>query len=259
MALNKMNILLNKIERRLGTKPLMLPDDISKDTWVEETIIPDTLLTFSRYFPHMVRIKIDTTDESKKKDGYYVIDTDLLGGAEILGVRDIAWDVYGQEDGGMAQQSGIGYYDYLSAYNNYSMDDVALLQMRADLTSVFNNSIFVDFKYPNMVRLQSATHGDICGGMGCMPLDIFVTHPVNLSTIPPTQMELFENLATADVANFLVAYLQHYDGLETVFAGVDLKLSYIENWANRREDYINQLKEGYVNPANSNQPIMFCV
>lgn len=259
MAFNKMNILLNKIERRLGTKPLMLPEEISKDTWVEETIIPDTLLTFSRYFPHMVRIKIDTNDKSKKKDGYYIIDTDLLGGAEILGVRDIAWDVYGQEDGGMAQQSGIGYYDYLSAYNNYSMDDVALLQARADLTSVFNNSIFVDFRYPNMVRLQSATHGDINGGMGSMPLDIFVTHPANLSTIPPTQMSIFEDLATSDVANFLVAYLQHYDGLETVFAGVDLKLNYIEQWANRREEYINILKEGYVNPANANQPIMFCV
>lgn len=259
MALNKMNILLNKIERRLGTKPLMLPDDISKDKWVEETIIPDTLLTFSRYFPHMVRISIDTNDKTNKKDGYYVINTDLLGGAEILGVRDIAWDIYGREDGGMAQQSGIGYYDYLSAYNNYSMDDVALLQVRADLTSVFNNSIFVDFKYPNMVRLQSATHGEISGGLGSIPLDIFVTHPANLSTISPTMFEIFENLATSDVANFLVAYLQHYDGLETVFAGVDLKLSYIENWANRREEYINILKESYVNPANVNQPIMFCV
>ena len=71
--------------------------------------------------------------------------------------------------------------------------------------------------------------------------------------------EIFENLATSDVANFLVAYLQHYDGLETVFAGVDLKLSYIENWAGRREDYINTLKESYVNPANANQPIMYCV
>lgn len=260
MALNKMNLLLNKIERRLGTKPLMLPDDISKDKWVDETIIPDTLLTFSRYIPHMVRVKIDTKDpKNNKKDGYYVINTDMLGGAEILGVRDVAWDVYGQEDGGLAQQSGIGYYDYLSAYNTYSMDDVALLQMRADLTSVFNNSIFVDFKYPNMVRLQSVTHGDITGGLGEIPIDLFVTHPANLSTIPPTQMELFENLATSDVANFLVAYLQHYDGLETVFANVDLKLSYIENWAGRREDFIGQLKEGYVNPANDNQPIMYCV
>lgn len=259
MAFNKMNILLNKIERRLGTKPLMLPEDIAKDKWVDETIIPDTLLTFSRYIPYMVRIKIDTRDPKNKKGDYYVINTDLLGGAEILGVKDIAWDVYGQNDGGMAQQSGIGYYDYLSSYNSYSMDDVMLLQARADLTSVFNNSIFIDFKFPNMVKLQSATHGDITGGLGEIPLDVFVTHPSNLSTIPPTQMELFENLATADVANFLVAYLQHYDGLETVFAGVDLKLSYIENWASRRDDFISTLRDGYVNPANENQPIMYCI
>lgn len=259
MAFNKMNILLNKIERRLGTKPIMLPEDICKDTWVEETIIPDTILTFSRYFPHMTRICIDTRDGKNKKNGYYLIDTNLLGGVEIMGVRDIAWDIYGRDDGGMAQQSGIGMYDYMSAYNNYSMDDVMLLQARADMTSIFNNSIFVDFKYPNMISLQSSTHGDITGGLGNIPLDLFVTHPANLSTIPPTQMEIFENLATADVACFLVAYLQHYDGLETIFAGVDLKLSHIEKWADRREDYINTLKEGYVNPANTNQPIMFCV
>lgn len=259
MPINKMNLLLNKIERRLGTKPLMLPDDISKDKWVEETIIPDTLLTFSRYFPHMVRIKIDTNDKSKKKDGYFIIDNALVGGQDILGVKDIDWTTYGQEDGGLAQQSGIGYYDYMSAYNNYSMDDVMLLQARADMTSIFNNTIFVDFKEPNMIRLQSVTHGDITGGLGSIPLDVFVCHPANLMTIPGTMMGVFENLATADVASFLVAYLQHYDGLETVFAGVDLKLSFLENWAGRREDYIGELKEAYVGAANKNQPLMYCV
>jgi hypothetical protein len=237
----------------------MLPADIAKDTWVDEVIIPDTLLTYSRYFPHMVRIMIDTNDKSKKKDGYYIIDTNLLGGQEILGVRDIAWDVYGQNDGGLAQQSGIGYYDYLSAYNNYSMDDVMLLQARADMTSIFNNSIFVDFKEPNMIRLQSVTHGDITGGLGSIPLDVFVCHPPNLMSIPATAMGVFENLATSDVASFLVAYLQHYDGLETVFASVDIKLSYIEGWANRREEFVNELKESYVSPSNKNQPIMYCV
>ena len=256
MAMNKMNILLNKIERRLGTKPLMLPEDISKDHWVDEVIIPDTLMTFSRYFPHMVRIEIDARPENKK-NGYYLIDTNLVGGQEILGVKDIAWDVYGQN--GLTQQSGIGMYDYLSAYNNYSMDDVMLLQARADLTSVFNNSIFVEFKEPNMIRLESVTHGDITGGLAKMPIDVFVCHPPNLSTIPPTMMEIFEKLAIADVASFLVAYLQHYDGLETVFANVDLKLSYLQDYANRRDEIVQQLDDAHVNPANKNQPIMYCV
>lgn len=256
MAMNKMNLLLSKIERRLGTKPLMLPDDISKDTWADEVIVPDTLATFSRYFPHMVRIQIDARPENKK-NGYYLIDTDLLGGAEILGVKDIAWDVYGNN--GLTQQSGIGMYDYLSAYNNYSMDDVMLLQARADLTSVFNNGIFVEFKEPNMIRLESVTSGDITGGLKEIPIDLFVNHPANLSTIPPTMMETFEKLAISDVASFLYAYLQHYDGLETVFANVDLKLSTIEKCASERDDIVRLLDEQHVNPANKNQPIMFCV
>ena len=256
MAMNKMNQLLSKIERRLGTKPLMLPEDISKDKWADEVIIPDTITTFSRFFPHMVRIRIDASPENKK-DGYYIIDTDLLGGAEILGVKDIAWDEYGNN--AVAQQSGIGMYDYLGAYNNYSMDDVMLLQARANMTSVFNNSIFVDFKEPNMIRLSSVTNGDITGGLAQMPIDVFVNHPANLSTIPPTQMETFEKLAIADVASFLVAYLQHYDGLETVFANVDMKLSSLERFADRREDIVQLLDDAHVNPANKNQPIMYCV
>ena len=32
---NDMTDLLNKIERRIGTKMLHLPDNLSKDTWVE--------------------------------------------------------------------------------------------------------------------------------------------------------------------------------------------------------------------------------
>ena len=256
MAMNKMNQLLSKIERRLGTKPLMLPEDISKDKWADEVIIPDTITTFSRFFPHMVRIRIDASPENKK-DGYYIIDTDLLGGAEILGVKDIAWDEYGNN--ALAQQSGIGMYDYLGAYNNYSMDDVMLLQARANMTSVFNNSIFVDFKEPNMIRLSSVTNGDITGGLAQIPIDVFVNHPANLSTIPPTQMETFEKLAIADVASFLVAYLQHYDGLETVFANVDMKLSSLERFADRREDIVQLLDDAHVNPANKNQPIMYCV
>ena len=32
---NNMTLLLNKIERRLGTKPLNLPEEIQKDKWAD--------------------------------------------------------------------------------------------------------------------------------------------------------------------------------------------------------------------------------
>ena len=38
---NKMSDLLDKIERRLGTRPLNLPDHLKKDKWADEVIIKD--------------------------------------------------------------------------------------------------------------------------------------------------------------------------------------------------------------------------
>ena len=54
---NNMTNLLNKIENRLGTKPLNLPADIAKDKWAD-VIKNDTLVTFSRYYPHAFKYLI---------------------------------------------------------------------------------------------------------------------------------------------------------------------------------------------------------
>ena len=53
--------------------------------------------------------------------------------------------------------------------------------------------------------------------------------------------------------------LKHFDNLETVFGTVNINIDSIADWAGRRDDIENQLKDGYVNPANKNQPIMFTV
>jgi hypothetical protein len=256
MAMNKMNDLIDKIERRLGTKPLLLPDDIKKSTWPSEVISKDTIPTFSRFFPHQVKIVLDT-ETCNKVGEYYVIDTkELLGGQELLGVKDIDWAMYGRDQ--LVQQNGIGLYDYFAAYGGYSMDDVMLLQARANMTSVFNNSIYIDFKEPNLIKLDSVTNRTL---LGCkkIPLYVFVNHPSNLMTISPTKMETFESLAIADVASFLYEFLKYYDNLETVFANVDYKLSDLQQKASMRDDIVNTLKESFVNPANDNQPIIYCV
>ena len=78
-------------------------------------------------------------------------------------------------------------------------------------------------------------------------------------TIEPTKMETFEQLAQADVATYLFEYLKHYDGIETVYANIDLKLSSLESQAQRRMEIIEFLRDNYVNPANTNQPIMYTV
>ena len=74
MQSNRMNKLLDKIERRLGTQPLNLPDYLRKDRWATDVICNDTLDTFSRFFPNVMHITLSNANTNKTKDGYYLID-----------------------------------------------------------------------------------------------------------------------------------------------------------------------------------------
>lgn len=255
MQANKMTALLDKIERRLGTKPLNLPDYLQKDKWAEEVIANETLDTFSRYFPNAVNIRLDKS--MRTKDGYYLIDEPFGDNVEILGIRDINWQQFSQTTTRRHDAYGYGYYDFLA--NNYGMDDIALLQARADQMSLFNNNIFVDFEAPNKVRFVTVTGSDVTMTMDNVPITVLVKHALNLKTIPPTMMETFEKLAEADVARFLYENLKYYDGLETVHATIDLKMSDLENKASTRDDIVEKLDEAHVSAANKYQPLIFAV
>lgn len=249
---NNMSNLINKIEMRLGTKPLNLPEDISKDKWAD-VIKFDTLVTFSRYYPHEFKYELGPKD---KKDGCYYLDEDLVGGAKILGIRDISWEDFATDSLGIQENAGYGIYDFLGA--NYGMTDIAMIQMRADHMSLFNKGIFPKFEPPNRIRLQSATCRDV-GGISTFHVWILLEHNPNLTTISPTQMETFEALAQADIAQFLYRYLKYYDQLQTVYATIDLKLQDLETEANKRDEVINYIKESYVSASNANQPLIWTV
>lgn len=254
--MNNMGDLVNKIERRLGTKPLNLPDDITKDKWAD-VIINDSLVTFSRYFPRQWNYAIDPKTHPKK-DGYYIIDEDNIGkGVKILGIRDLSFQDFTQDSLTYQQNMGLGIYDFVA--NGFGVNDVPLAQMRADHMSLFNNGIYPVFEPPNKIRLESVTSRDVSTGLGRFHILLFITHRPDLTTIMPTQMDIFESLAQADVATFLYNFLIHYDGLETVYTQIDLKLQTIETEAGKREEVMNTIKESYVSAANQNQPMIICV
>lgn len=251
MAYNRMTDVINKIERRLGTKPLGLPPELAKDKWASEVIIPDTLSTFSRYFPHMIRVLL--TKEDQRGD-YYLLDRHIPENYEILGVKDLMWEDLDTTRTGVQQ-----YGTYVMSAKTLSFDDMMLSQQYANIASLFNNNVYVEYVPPNMVRVTMNMAGQVSNILDQMTLGVFVKHPSNLMTIEPTKMETFERLATADVALWLYEYLKHFDGIETVFANIDLKLSSLEQQASRREEIVQFLQENYVNPANGNQPIMYTV
>lgn len=247
MPINKMNTLLNKIERHLGVKPLNLPDEYSKNVWADEVITVDSLDTFSRYFPNSMHIVVDLPQ--RNKDGWFVLDEYIPENIEILGVRDIDWTNF--------SGANFGVYDILGG--SYSIDDITMLQMRADHMSLFNYQFFVDFKPPNMIKVSTNSGALSDNAMYKIPLEIFIKHAPNLMTIPPTMMETFEQLAEADVAKFLYENLKYYEGLETVYANIDLKLSDLQDKASKRDDIVQLLDESHVSAANSKQPMMFVI
>lgn len=254
---NDMTRLLNKIENRLGLKPINLPEDIKKDKWASEVIENDTLVTFSRYFPRQFNYEV-IPNQHPKRDGWYLLDEDTISpDTKILGIRDINWSDFSQDSLMYHQNMGYGVYDYLS--QSYGVEDVGLAQMRADHMSLFNNGIYIDFEPPNKFRLQSCTGADLGRTLGRFHMLILLEHRSDLTTISPTQMETFEALAQADIALFLYRYLAHYDQLETVYSQIDLKLQELENEGNKRDEIMNTIKEGYVSAANANQPYILTV
>lgn len=257
MALsNNMSKLIDKIERRLGTRPLQLPEHLEKNKWAE-IIIEDTLTTFSRYFPNKIKYEVNTARDRVKGD-YCLIDENIIpGDIEILGIRDICWDEFTSNSNTMTSQQPYGMYDYFSP--GYGLEDMAMIQMRADQVSLFDNGIYVEFEYPNKIRLKSSTGAVLNRSLPNFNVDLLIKHSPNLNTIAPTKMETLEELAKIDVANFLFQELKYFDGLETVYANIDLKLSQLENEASRRQELIDRLNDGYISASNDNQPIMFTV
>lgn len=253
--MNKMSKLVDKIERRLGTKMLNLPEQLCKDVWAKEVIANDTLDTFSRFFPNEMKIILDKS--VKVRDGWYIIDELVPDDIEILGVRDIDWPSLSQD--ALAQHEAQGYGIYSVLPTDYSYDDIAAIQMRADLTSIFINQIFVKFKAPNQIKLESVYDTDVSKGLKSFPVTLLIKHAPNLMTIPPTMMETFEDLATADVAAFLHGQLKYFDGLDTVYANMDLKLNDLETQAGKRDDIVQRLDDAHVSAANRSQPLILCV
>ena len=72
-------------------------------------------------------------------------------------------------------------------------------------------------------------------------------------------MEKFEQLCQADIAAFLSSNLRYWEGLETVFATLDLKLSYLESEAGKRDGIIDYLEQSYVSAGNKAIPLMMTV
>lgn len=258
---NDMSHLLNKIERQLKIIPIYdnLPERFQKPEWAR-VIKEDTMSTFSRYFPHRMRYHVDSTT-SIKKGGWYYLDDNIIGDNKVLGITDIDWQQFGSMDGSLAAAGAWGYPDafpYAQGYGTSSVlaDQITGLALNADINSLFSGGagIYVetDVDIPNKFRVMGYSGQTY----SLKSFDIFVLlQHKDLNTISPTKMEIFEQLAKSDVAT-LLCNLKYYDGFETIFATVDLKISDLESESSKRDDIISKLDEAHVSYSNLAMPLI---
>lgn len=262
MALaNDMSALLTKIERRLGLVPLEphLPENMQKSAWAD-IIMQDSIVTFSRYFPNQFKMVINDETCDKKKEGnvmWYYIKDEILQGCKLLGIKDIDWTDTSSANSSLTNGS-IGTYYYPSGMPcpEATFESILALQFSADIASLYNRGIYIDFQYPNRFCLKGL--GNANYDLSSFIVVLLVEHK-SLNTISPTKMEVFEKLCTADIANFLYMNLRFYDGIDTVYINIDLKLSELQDAAGKRENVIEELENAYVTPANDNIPYLWLV
>lgn len=264
---NRMSILLNKIEMTLGTKDLNLPDDLKKARWADPPsadftggpIALFTIPTFSRMYPNKTTVKLNNA--KRTKDGWFILDevVGLGDGYTVIGAGDIDWTQYGA---GISSSISAGYGVYMPNNAMYSLPDIMMAQMSANVYSAFGNAnnMYVEFKEPNLVKLVGPNGITYNSSMlENYPITVYLEHNMNLMTIAPTKMSIFEELAAADVARFLYKALMRYDNLETVFGSIDIKLDDLANEASKRDDVIARLEDGRISSANEAMPMIMLI
>ena len=257
---NNMTKLLNKASRRLGLRvlePHLEKINLGKSAWAE-AIEEDTLPTYSRFFPLQVMYRVDL-NTPHDDDGYFYIDENLIENREIIGIRDLDFRSFSNDSFMHMQDRGWGFMNYQALQAGFSLEDVANVQMAADISSLFNQGIYIDFKAPNKFKLVSSTNDNISLGLHGYNLIVLVQHDSTLLTINPTMMEIFEELSFCDIANMLVQELKYYDGLKTIYANIDLKIEQLEKWAEHREEVVNTLDEAHTSTANPACPVMITI
>lgn len=252
---NNMTKLVEKIERRMGLSFIPIPEQLQKEHWAEHIIIPDTLTTFSRYYPRKIKYHVDSSHQ--QKDGWYYLDEEKLGGpnVEVLGILDLDWFSLTNR----IHTQGYGNIDLFANSGLYSPESIMLAQVSADYSSLFDSGIYIEMEEPNKFRLVSTVNQNLNKLLPDFDIYVLIKHSPDLTTISATMMEAFEELAQADVALYLYSTLKYWDGLETTYATLDLKLDDLRDWATKRNDIIEKLDEYHVSSSNNVQPMIFTV
>ena len=259
MFVNYMSKLIDKISNTLGLEMLMphLPPNINKYKWVD-FIQTNVLDLYSRYYPHSIKYTCIPSRDYNKITDMYTINTDYLQTKDvnILGIKGLGTEekVRGSLPSGLVYDIHSN-RNYGESYIEHATDLMTFMTNQ----SYFPDNLYIEFYPPHGFRITNVTYTDIIKNKRSIELELLINHPKSLITIQQGLLGQFEDLCTAKIAEFLYGNLKYFDGIETGYQSIDLKLDTIQDWANKVDDIINNIRETYLTASNKNQPLFYII
>lgn len=206
---------LRYLNMRLGTVVQKL--ELSQEE-IMRIVHQESLLTFSKYFPYIIRERI-TPDREIGNTGNYNIHID---GIEILGVVK----VYMQDH---------LFYGHIAnpLYQMHPID----AQISDDILSKFATPRTWRFKHPNILEIYPKLK--IGAGNGPM-VEMRVVHPPHLKTIPMNMRDRFLQLCLLDVLIALYPIRKRFEVMSTPYAEITPFMEMVERAQDDRSALIEQ-------------------
>lgn len=226
------NRILKRIKRDIGLYGIALPVE-NLDQLILDILQDTTIPVFSIYCPREEIVTLDIQNmipngdfgRGESCDLYILPDWLYTGNRNILYVKNIQYadDIMSRN----YYPTGRG-----SVYNN--LEDIMLANANKPIVDLSIAKITFTYEHPRKVYIYDSLLASK------LRLTLACEHDASCQSITPTAAESFYKLAVLDVKSGLYQTVKHYDGIETSYGRIELK---IEDWQNARQERDELLKD----------------
>ena len=229
---------LTMLKEDIGIKDIPLPVD---DNELTKRIYHSSLKEFSVRYPRLQEIKL-TPDDCISRDNIefngsatYQIPKEYYQDSEILSVLDID---AATRSGGVASM----YYPSIVSWSADSLiSSIADIKMASSMgTMMAHSPTFRFFPPDKLVIYDGWFNSSYC-------VEIALMHDLNLTTIPPTALTHFRQLAVLDLKWYLYNKLKRKENLDVGIGNINLK---IDDWQDAEQQFRDLLQRWDEEGAN---------
>jgi len=214
---------LRHIERKLGASHYQL--ELSREDIIQ-TVIDETLPTFSNYFPYEHSLLIDPAqDRVEGHIGVQYLKTDF----DIVGISKV-----------LINNVEAGLPNISSFYSNPF--DMA---MQNTLESMVVNPTTYRWVSPDKIEIfpKNTLIRELL-------VVLKVVHPKHMKTIPMNLRDEFYKLALYDVCESLYPIRQRFSNIQTTFGSIELFMQQLEEASSKREELLEKWRSNFLKSPN---------